>query len=217
MQRRVPRSPVRAPLGLTLSSQLWRGEGLPWPLWGSPRNLHTPARPPGGRSFSGHVQHSCEAQGPCRHREGRAPEHSPVVVGGEHCGQLRAMLPHRFHHLQPNRRQHTGLSRPSPSPSISLQVGLPRELAHLPRLQEGRATRRSFLVIRGAVQAVHDLSKPLQPRPPPEGSAEGHKAWRRRRHWKGPCLSFPGSLHTGALPLHTKAFGGLQPLTAPLP
>lgn len=72
-------------------------------------------------------------------------------------------------------------------------------------------------MICGAVLAPHDLSKPLQPRPPPEGSAEGHKAWRRQRRWKGRCLSCAGSLHTGALPLHTKAFGGLQPLTAPLP
>ena len=144
-QRWVPASPVRAPLGLILSSQPRRGEGLPGPLWRSPRNLHALDRPPGGRSSLGHGQHSCEAQGPCWHRGGWAPEHSPVVVGGEHCGQLHAMLPHRFHHLQPNRRHRTGRLRPGPSPSIGLQVGAPGELACLPRLQEGRSTRRPFL------------------------------------------------------------------------
>ena len=31
-----------------------------------------------------------------------------MVVGGEHCGQLHAVLSHRFYDLQPNVRQDMG-------------------------------------------------------------------------------------------------------------
>lgn len=44
----------------------------------------------------------------CWRRRSWPSEHLPVVVGGEHCGQLHAVLFHCFHNLQADVRQDTG-------------------------------------------------------------------------------------------------------------
>lgn len=73
-------------------------------------------------------------------------------------------------------------------------------------------------MIRGAVQAPHDLSEPLQPRPPPKGSVpRGTKPGGGGRAGKAPASPVQVLCTQEPFPQYTKASGGLQPLTAPLP
>lgn len=70
--------------------------------WETPGSSQRPCRNTAGVDRAGVPTLPGGSAGP---GTARPPEHLPVVVGGEHRGQLYPVLSHRFYNLQPNGRR----------------------------------------------------------------------------------------------------------------
>ena len=89
---------------------------------------------------------------------------------------------------------------PAPAHPSACRWGRPASWPACPASR--RAGRRGGLFSRdsrGSSGSTRPLQAPPAKTTPYRQCAKGHKAWRRRQCWKGPCLSCPGSLHAGAL------------------